>query len=85
MGGICNIKRPLNTQLRHRVPHNFETFEIKVVLLGPTYNTSTAFQLSELGSRPQPLKEKVIFLGMGQDFNFTSKLYAGQISGSAHD
>lgn len=38
MGGICNIKRPLNTQLYHRVPHNFETFNIKVVLLFPTLN-----------------------------------------------
>lgn len=30
MGEECNIKRPQSTLLYHRVPHNFETFEIKV-------------------------------------------------------
>lgn len=60
MGGICNIKRPLNTQLYHRVPHNFETFNIKVVLL----------LVPDLSSSQ---KKNVIFLGMAQDFNFTLK------------
>uniref|UniRef100_A0A8D0ADR9 Complement component 6, duplicate 2 n=1 Tax=Sander lucioperca TaxID=283035 RepID=A0A8D0ADR9_SANLU len=30
MGGSCNIKRPRSTTLYHRIPHNFESFEIKV-------------------------------------------------------
>ncbi|KAI3361633.1 hypothetical protein L3Q82_002003 [Scortum barcoo] len=30
MGEDCNIKRPPSTLLYHRVPHNFEIFEIKV-------------------------------------------------------
>uniref|UniRef100_A0A7N8YN75 Complement component 6, duplicate 1 n=1 Tax=Mastacembelus armatus TaxID=205130 RepID=A0A7N8YN75_9TELE len=33
MGGSCIIRRPLSTLLYHRVPHNFETFDIKVVLI----------------------------------------------------
>uniref|UniRef100_A0A8D0DE17 Complement component 6, duplicate 2 n=1 Tax=Sander lucioperca TaxID=283035 RepID=A0A8D0DE17_SANLU len=38
MGGSCNIKRPRSTTLYHRIPHNFESFEIKVVLLFVTIN-----------------------------------------------
>ncbi|TDH01812.1 hypothetical protein EPR50_G00166580 [Perca flavescens] len=30
MGGSCNLKRPRSTTLYHRIPHNFESFEIKV-------------------------------------------------------
>lgn len=30
MGGVCNIKRPRSTLLYHRIPHNFESFDIKV-------------------------------------------------------
>ncbi|XP_071769942.2 complement component C6 [Centroberyx gerrardi] len=30
MGGSCIIKRPQSTLLYHRIPHNFESFEIKV-------------------------------------------------------
>ncbi|XP_027134418.1 complement component C6 [Larimichthys crocea] len=30
MGEYCNLKRPPNTLLYHRVPHNFESFHIKV-------------------------------------------------------
>ncbi|KAM3874391.1 complement component C6 [Diretmus argenteus] len=30
MGGSCIIKRPKSNPLYHRVPHNFESFEIKV-------------------------------------------------------
>ncbi|KAK5900513.1 hypothetical protein CgunFtcFv8_025470 [Champsocephalus gunnari] len=30
MGGSCIIKRPPNITLYHRIPHNFERFEIKV-------------------------------------------------------
>nr|AIN76757.1 complement component 6 [Oplegnathus fasciatus] len=30
MGGICNLKRPRSTLLYHRIPHNFESFNIKV-------------------------------------------------------
>ncbi|XP_023281375.1 complement component C6 isoform X2 [Seriola lalandi dorsalis] len=30
MGGSCTIKRPPTTNLYHRVPYNFESFEIKV-------------------------------------------------------
>ncbi|XP_049593607.1 complement component C6 isoform X3 [Syngnathus scovelli] len=30
MGGNCIIKRPQSTLLYHRIPHNFESFEIKV-------------------------------------------------------
>ncbi|XP_041815933.1 complement component C6 [Chelmon rostratus] len=33
MGGSCNIKRPQSTLLYHRVPHNFESFDIKVGVL----------------------------------------------------
>ncbi|XP_075993065.1 complement component C6 [Genypterus blacodes] len=29
MGGSCTIRRPASTLLYHRVPHNFETFDIK--------------------------------------------------------
>lgn len=35
MGGSCNIKRPPTTLLYHRVPYNFEIFDIKVILLRP--------------------------------------------------
>uniref|UniRef100_A0AAQ5Y1K9 Complement component 6 n=1 Tax=Amphiprion ocellaris TaxID=80972 RepID=A0AAQ5Y1K9_AMPOC len=31
MGGSCTIKRPRSTLLYHRVPYNFQDFEIKVV------------------------------------------------------
>uniref|UniRef100_A0A672JR31 Complement component 6 n=1 Tax=Salarias fasciatus TaxID=181472 RepID=A0A672JR31_SALFA len=30
MGGICRIRRPQSTLLYHRVPHNFQSLEIKV-------------------------------------------------------
>ncbi|XP_040914699.1 complement component C6 [Toxotes jaculatrix] len=30
MGGSCEIRRPPTTQLYHRVPHNFKSFDIKV-------------------------------------------------------
>ncbi|XP_038136581.1 complement component C6 isoform X1 [Cyprinodon tularosa] len=33
MGGSCVIRRPQSTLLYHRVPHNFETFDIKVGVL----------------------------------------------------
>uniref|UniRef100_A0A7N6AT02 Complement component 6 n=1 Tax=Anabas testudineus TaxID=64144 RepID=A0A7N6AT02_ANATE len=32
MGGSCNIKRPQSTLIYHRVPYNFENFDIKVIL-----------------------------------------------------
>ncbi|KAM9338385.1 complement component C6 [Symphorus nematophorus] len=32
MGGVCNIKRPRNTVLYHRVPHNFASFDIKAAV-----------------------------------------------------
>uniref|UniRef100_A0A667XCL8 Complement component 6, duplicate 2 n=1 Tax=Myripristis murdjan TaxID=586833 RepID=A0A667XCL8_9TELE len=32
MGGACIIRRPKKSLLYHRVPHNFESFEIKVLL-----------------------------------------------------
>lgn len=31
MGGSCVIKRPQSTLLYYRIPHNFESFEIKVL------------------------------------------------------
>lgn len=33
MGGSCNIRRPRSTLLYHRIPHNFESFDIKVGVL----------------------------------------------------
>ncbi|XP_026195643.1 complement component C6 [Anabas testudineus] len=33
MGGSCNIKRPQSTLIYHRVPYNFENFDIKVGVL----------------------------------------------------
>lgn len=33
MGEVCTIKRPESTLLYHRIPHNFESFDIKVVFL----------------------------------------------------
>ncbi|XP_029300184.1 complement component C6 [Cottoperca gobio] len=43
MGGSCIIRRPRTTQLYHRIPHNFESFEIKVG------------QLEDFSIEPQPL------------------------------
>uniref|UniRef100_A0AAQ4PMH9 Complement component 6, duplicate 2 n=1 Tax=Gasterosteus aculeatus aculeatus TaxID=481459 RepID=A0AAQ4PMH9_GASAC len=34
MGGSCIIRRPPSTLLYHRIPHNFESFDIKVGELG---------------------------------------------------
>lgn len=33
MGGTCDIKRPQNTMLYHRVPHNFASFDIKAAVV----------------------------------------------------
>uniref|UniRef100_A0A3Q3WFD4 Uncharacterized protein n=1 Tax=Mola mola TaxID=94237 RepID=A0A3Q3WFD4_MOLML len=33
MGGVCTIRRPQSTLLYHRIPNNFESFDIKVVIL----------------------------------------------------
>ncbi|KAM3599925.1 uncharacterized protein V6R79_013879 [Siganus canaliculatus] len=43
MGGTCDIKRPKSTRLYHRVPYNFETFDIKVGVP------------EDFSSHPQPL------------------------------
>ncbi|XP_061590499.1 complement component C6 isoform X1 [Cololabis saira] len=43
MGGSCIIRRPPTTLLYHRIPHNFETFEIKVG------------EVEDFSTEPQPL------------------------------
>lgn len=50
MGGSCIIKRPASTLLYHRIPHNFETFDIKVG------------QLEDFSTEPQPLHTESITL-----------------------
>ncbi|XP_076613704.1 complement component C6 [Chaetodon auriga] len=50
MGGSCNIKRPQSTLLYHRVPHNFESFDIKVGVL------------EDFSTEPQPLLAESIDL-----------------------
>ncbi|CAN9504791.1 unnamed protein product [Ophioblennius macclurei] len=50
MGGICRIKRPQSTFLYHRVPHNFESFEMKVG------------QVEDFSTEPQPLHTESINL-----------------------
>ncbi|XP_026154152.1 complement component C6 [Mastacembelus armatus] len=48
MGGSCIIRRPLSTLLYHRVPHNFETFDIKVG------------ELEDFSTEPHPLHTESI-------------------------
>nr|XP_046230774.1 complement component C6-like [Scatophagus argus] len=48
MGGICNLKRPRSTLLYHRIPHNFESFDIKVGVL------------EDFSTEPQPLHSESI-------------------------
>lgn len=37
MGEVCNIRRPRNTTLIHRIPYNFENFDIKVAFISLMY------------------------------------------------
>ncbi|KAJ0057639.1 hypothetical protein NL108_011581, partial [Boleophthalmus pectinirostris] len=48
MGPQCEIRRPPNTLLYHRVPHNLNSFEIK------------ASHLLDFSANPQPLRTEVI-------------------------
>ncbi|XP_033502624.2 complement component C6 isoform X2 [Epinephelus lanceolatus] len=48
MGGTCTIKRPPTTLLYHRIPHNFENFEIKVG------------EVEDFSTDPQPLHAESI-------------------------
>ncbi|XP_059213661.1 complement component C6 [Centropristis striata] len=48
MGGTCIIRRPQSTLIYHRVPHNFEAFEIKVA------------ELNDFSTEPKPLKTETI-------------------------
>ncbi|XP_053195648.1 complement component C6 [Scomber japonicus] len=50
MGGSCIIKRPQSTLLYHRIPHNFESFEIKVGVP------------EDFSIEPQPLQAEAINL-----------------------
>lgn len=48
MGGSCIIRRPPSTLLYHRIPHNFESFDIKVG------------QLEDFNTEPKPLHTESI-------------------------
>ncbi|XP_042365162.1 complement component C6 isoform X1 [Plectropomus leopardus] len=48
MGGSCIIRRPQSTLLYHRIPHNFESFDIKVG------------QVEDFSTDPQPLETESI-------------------------
>nr|AXB74598.1 complement component 6 [Planiliza haematocheilus] len=48
MGGTCNIRRPQSTTLYHRVPHNFEKFDIKVGTL------------EDFNNEPHPLRTETL-------------------------
>uniref|UniRef100_A0A667XBJ2 Complement component 6, duplicate 2 n=2 Tax=Myripristis murdjan TaxID=586833 RepID=A0A667XBJ2_9TELE len=48
MGGACIIRRPKKSLLYHRVPHNFESFEIKVGLP------------DDFKDEPQPVKTETV-------------------------
>nr|XP_057920643.1 complement component C6 isoform X1 [Doryrhamphus excisus] len=48
MGGTCIIRRPQSTLLYHRIPHNFESFDIKVGILG------------DFSTDPEPLHTETI-------------------------
>ncbi|KAM7369336.1 hypothetical protein PAMP_013611 [Pampus punctatissimus] len=48
MGGSCIIRRPQTTLLYHRIPHNFESFDIKVGAL------------EDFSTEPQPLHAESI-------------------------
>ncbi|XP_044030054.1 complement component C6 isoform X1 [Siniperca chuatsi] len=50
MGGSCNIRRPPTTLLYHRVPHNFESFDIKVGVV------------EDFSTEPQPLHTEPVSL-----------------------
>lgn len=47
MGEVCTIKRPESTLLYHRIPHNFESFDIKVAFLYLCKEKNNWFQTSE--------------------------------------
>ncbi|XP_061657872.1 complement component C6 isoform X1 [Syngnathoides biaculeatus] len=48
MGGSCIIRRPESTLLYHRIPHNFESFDIKVGVI------------EDFGTNPKPLHSESI-------------------------
>uniref|UniRef100_A0A8P4KJ15 Complement component 6, duplicate 2 n=1 Tax=Dicentrarchus labrax TaxID=13489 RepID=A0A8P4KJ15_DICLA len=48
MGEICNLRRPQSTLVYHRVPHNFESFNITVGVV------------EDFSYRPQPLHTEIV-------------------------
>lgn len=69
MGGSCIIKRPQSTLLYHRVPYNFENFEIKV---GQVEDFSTQ-------SRPlktEPINVKTSSSSTGIDIDLRGRLFS---------
>lgn len=68
MGGNCIIRRPLSRLLYHRVPHNFDTFNITVGVL------------EDFSTDPQPLQSESIDLKTSQstkgpDFRHSSGFF----------
>ncbi|XP_034047517.1 complement component C6 [Thalassophryne amazonica] len=55
MGGSCIVRRPRNTLLYHRIPHNFESFDIKVG------------ELEDFSVEPQVLHSESINLKTSRD------------------
>uniref|UniRef100_A0A671WT38 Complement component 6, duplicate 2 n=1 Tax=Sparus aurata TaxID=8175 RepID=A0A671WT38_SPAAU len=45
MGESCDIRRPGSTLLYHRIPHNFETFNITLTLFQTSPSTSQKFKI----------------------------------------
>uniref|UniRef100_A0A096MB53 Complement C6 n=1 Tax=Poecilia formosa TaxID=48698 RepID=A0A096MB53_POEFO len=60
MGGSCIIRRPQSTLLYHRVPHNFKTFDIKVVIDNVVIKKSGQ---SEQNTRDQDSFQFLFFYG----------------------
>uniref|UniRef100_A0AAQ6A8G2 Complement component 6 n=1 Tax=Amphiprion ocellaris TaxID=80972 RepID=A0AAQ6A8G2_AMPOC len=63
MGGSCTIKRPRSTLLYHRVPYNFQDFEIKVVTEPQPLNTEPiSFKTSSSSPETKTENQGTLFL-----------------------
>lgn len=51
MGGACNIARPRQTVLYHRIPHNFETFDVKAAVVEDFSTEPRPLQVETVGIR----------------------------------
>ncbi|XP_058473381.1 complement component C6 isoform X2 [Solea solea] len=68
MGGSCVIRRPPTTLLYHRVPHNFDTFDIKAGVLEdfstepkPLHSESLSLKTSSSSDSTRPKKGDFFF------------------------